>query len=453
MYSPRIQKILKAAKISIGDRISVQDGRKTHEGLLMPSPETSDPESIILKLDNGYNVGVSFGKSTKIAKSRAHEPRAVKEEARFELGKTSREILKLKFDPKKPLVTLIATGGTISSRVDYKTGGVKTIENPQDFLHNVPELVDMANIRLTSPFAKMSEDMNYTDWVELAKAVARELNTGAKGVIVTHGTDWLHYTSAVLSFFLRNLTKPVVVVGAQRSSDRGSSDAGMNLLCAVHTALSDMAEVGICMHASIMDDYCLFMRGTKVRKMDTQRRDAFRPVNDLPLARVYPSGKIEKLKKDVRIRSEGKVESDTKFEPRIAIIKPYPGSDPSVIDYHVSKGVKGFVVEGSGLGHVPTNGKGEWISTIKKHVKDGIPFVVTPQTIYGRINPNVYTNLRVLYHEAKAIPGEDMLTETAFVKLGWVLGHTKDPEKVREMMLTNYAGEISERTLPETFLY
>ncbi len=453
MYSAKIRNALKTRKISIGDRITLQDGRKTYEGLLMPSPETSNPDSLILKLDNGYNVGVSFGKGIKIAKSRAHEPRAVKEEAKFELGKTSKEILKLRFDSKKPLITLIATGGTISSRVDYKTGGVKTIENPQDFLHNVPELVDVANIKLTSPFAKMSEDMNHADWIELAKLVAKELNAGARGVIVTHGTDWLHYTSAALSFFLKNLTKPVVVVGAQRSSDRGSSDAGMNLLCATHAALSDIAEVGICMHASIMDDYCLFMGGTKVRKMDTQRRDAFRPINDMPLARVYPSGKIEKLKNNMRSRSEGKVELDTKFEPKIAIIKPYPGSDPSVIDYQVSKGVKGFVVEGSGLGHVPTNGKGEWISTIKKHVKDGIPFVVTPQTIYGRINPNVYTNLRILYHEAGAIPGEDMLTETAFIKLGWVLGHTKDPKKVREMMLTNYAGEITERTLPETFLY
>ncbi len=453
MYSARIEKALKAGKISIGNRVAVHSGKKTYEGLLMPSPEASDPNSIILKLDNGYNMGIVFGKDTRIAKSRAHEPAAVKEEAKFELGKTAKGILKLKFNPKKPLVTLIATGGTISSRVDYKTGGVKTIENPQDFLHNVPELVDMANMKLTSPFAKMSEDMDHTDWVELAKAAAKELNSGAKGVIVTHGTDWLHYTSAALSFFLKNISKPVVLVGAQRSPDRGSSDAGMNLLCATHTALSDMAEVGICMHASIMDDYCFFMRGTKVRKMDTQRRDAFRPVNDLPLARVYPSGKIEKLKNDIRARSEGKVELDTKFEPRIALIRPYPGSDPSVIDYHVSRGVKGFVVEGSGLGHVPTHGKNEWVSTIRKHVKDGIPFVVTPQTIYGRVNPNVYTNLRILYHEAKAIPGEDMLSETAYVKLGWVLGHTRDLGKVREMMLTNYAGEISERTLPETFLY
>ena len=187
--------------------------------------------------------------------------------------------------------------------------------------------------------------------------------------------------------------------------------------------------------------------------MDTQRRDAFRPINDIPLARVYPSGKIEQLNDSIRQRSAGKVRLDAKFESRIAMLKVYPGSDPSVVDCHVSKGIRGFVIEGTGLGHVPTNGKKEWVSTIKRHTKNGIPFVVTPQTVYGRINPNVYSNLRILYNEAGAIPGEDMLTETAYVKLGWVLGHTKEPEKIREMMLTNYAGEITDRTLAETFLY
>jgi glutamyl-tRNA(Gln) amidotransferase subunit D len=251
---------------------------------------------------------------------------------------------------------------------------------------------------------------------------------------------------------LRNLSKPVVLVGSQRSSDRGSSDAGMNLICAARVAVSDMAEVGICMHGSPDDSYCLFLRGTKVRKMHTSRRDAFRPINDLPLAKVWPDGRIDKINPKQKKRSEGKVELDAKFEPNVAILKVYPGSDPAVIDYYVRKGCKGFVIEGTGLGHVPTFVKKSWTEKIKKH-SEQIPFIVTSQTIYGRVNPDVYTNLRKLFHEAKAIPGEDMLTETAYVKLGWVLGHTTSMEKVREMMLTNYAGEITTRSLPETYLY
>jgi glutamyl-tRNA(Gln) amidotransferase subunit D len=206
------------------------------------------------------------------------------------------------------------------------------------------------------------------------------------------------------------------------------------------------------MHGSPDDTYCLFLRGTKVRKMHTSRRDAFRPINDLPLAKVWPDGRIDKINPEHKKRTDGKVELDTKFEPNIAILKAYPGSDPKVIDYYIRNGYKGFVIEGTGLGHVPTFAKKSWISTIKKH-SESIPFVVAPQTLYGRVNPDVYTNLRILFHEAKAISGEDMLPETAYVKLGWVLGHTSSMEKIREMMLTNYAGEITKRSLPETYLY
>ncbi len=329
------------------------------------------------------------------------------------------------------------------------------MEEPREFLHNVPELGRIVNVKsIQRPFTKMSEDMDYQDWQEIARIVAKRLNAGDKGVIVTHGTDFLHMTAAALSFFLRNLSKPVALVGAQRSSDRGSSDAGMNIICAAHAATSEIAEVGVCMHGRMDDDYCLFSRGTKVRKMDTQRRDAFRPINEYPLARIWPDGKIQIKNRNFRKRDDkGRVELDTKFEPKIALLKALPGADPDVINYYISKGYKGFVIEASGLGHVPTQGKRSWAEVIKKHAKDGIPFVTAPQTIYGRINPNVYTNLRILYRESGAIPGGDMLSETAFIKLGWVLAKTRDLDKVREMMLTNYAGEITKRTMVGTFLY
>ena len=281
--------------------------------------------------------------------------------------------------------------------------------------------------------------------------MARELNK-SNGVIIAHGTDTMHYTSAALSFMLKNLSKPVVMVGSQRSSDRGSSDAFMNMICSAYTSISDIAEVGICMHANSNDNYCHFMRGTKVRKMHSSRRDAFRSINENPLAKVWPNGKIEIMNKNHRKRSDEKVTADVKFEPRIAILKAYPGSEPDALEFLAKKGYVGFVIEGTGLGHVPTLGENSWISSIKKLTRDGIPVVVATQTIYGRVNTNVYSNLRILFHEAKAIPAEDMLTEVAYAKLGWVLGHTQDLEKVRELMMTNIAGEITKRSEIETFL-
>jgi glutamyl-tRNA(Gln) amidotransferase subunit D len=455
MYSRKLDGLFRRKKLRVGSRIRITRAGKAYEGLLMPKTDAGDPDSTVLKLDSGYNIGLKYQPGMRIEKSRGTSPRAVREEKSFELGRISDKFLRLKFDPKKPPISLIATGGTIASRVDYRTGGVHMQMDPREFLHNVPELAGIANLKhIRNPFNKASEDMAYRDWQEIARHVACDLNSGMRGVIVTHGTDFLHFTSAALSFMLRNLHKPVVLVGAQRSSDRGSSDAGMNLICSAVAAVGEIAEVGICMHGESADTFCLFNRGTKVRKMHTSRRDAFRPINDLPLARVYPNGKIEILNKNHNKRNDReRVKPDTKFEPRVALLKAYPGSEPGVIDYLVSRGYRGFVIEAGALGHVPTFARKSWISTIKKHVKDGIPFVTASQTLYGRINPNVYTNLRILYREAGAIPGEDMLPETAYVKLGWVLGHTKSPEKAREMMLTNYAGEMTRRSLPGTYLY
>lgn len=448
-YSKQIQLALK--KFKVGDRISITKNGKNYEGLLMPRAELGDKESIVIKLDSGYNIGIRYGKGTKVEKAAKPEPKEIKEEVKFESGKE--HFKELKFDPNKPAVSLISTGGTIISRVDYKTGGVAALEKPEELLTNIPELKNIVNIKdVLTPFRKMSEDFNYKDWQALAELAARELNRN-EGVIVTHGTDTMHYTSAILSFMLKNLYKPLILVGAQRSADRGSSDAFMNLICSAYASVSEIAEVGVCMHSTIDDHSCQLMRGTKCRKMHSTRRDAFRSINEMPLAKIYPDGKIDILNRNYKKRNnDQKVVADVKFEPKVALLKSYPGSEPEIMEFLVKKGYKGFVIEGTGMGHVPTDAEKSWIPQIKKLIKDGIPVVIAPQTIYGRINTNVYANLRVLYHEAKAIPAEDMMPEVAYLKLGWVLGHTKDLEKVREMMLTNIAGEITGRSEIETFL-
>jgi len=450
-YSPKIRNILNRNKIKVGDRISIVKGKQSYEGLLMPRTETGDTNSIVLKLDSGYNIGICFEGGLKIKKTKKKEPKKVKEEVEFEFGKE--KFKKIKFDSKKPKIGFISTGGTIISRVDYRTGGVIALEKPEELLTNIPELKNIVYMKdVLTPFKKMSEDFNYKDWQKLAQLTAKELNKN-KGVIITHGTDTLHFTSAALSFMLKNLYKPVILVGSQRSSDRGSSDAAMNLICAAYTAISDIAEVGTCMHGSTDDHFCYFIRGTKVRKMHSTRRDAFRSINEKPLAKIYSDGKIDILNKNHKKRDDNKkVIADVKFEPKISLLKAYPGSEPEILEFLVKKGYKGFVIEGTGMGHVPTAAEKSWIPTIKKLIKDGIPVVIAPQTIYGRINTDVYTNLRILFHEAKAIPAEDMLPEIAYVKLGWVLGHTKNMDKIKEMMLTNIAGEITKRTEIETFL-
>jgi glutamyl-tRNA(Gln) amidotransferase subunit D len=410
-----------------------------------------DRSSLVLKLDNGYNIGIKYDKSMLLKK----------------IGPSVRlgtiPSINLKHKAGLPEVSLIATGGTIGTHVDYRTGAVFMCRTPEEIIATTPDLENVVNLKgVHRPFTVASEDLNYTHWQQLAELVAKELNKGRRGVIVTHGTDTLHFTSAALSFMLKNLTKPVAVVGAQRSPDRGSFDGVLNLICGGYfVGHSNIGEVAVVMHGSSSDDFCLAHRGTKVRKMHTSRRDAFRSINDLPLAKIWPDGKIEITNENYRKFEEKNVEADTAFEPKVAIVKFYPGCDPEIIDYYADKDYKGIVIEATGLGHVATGESGtsenemiknlSWLPHIRSAVARGIVVVITSQTLYGRVHPFVYRNLRLLY-EAGAVFGEDMLPETAYIKLGWLLAHEKDPEKVKNLMQTNLVGEISAETDYRSYL-
>jgi len=435
----KVEEFMKKHNLEVGDLIRVvkREGNEllTFEGLVMPPYELSPGETLVIKLDNGYNVGILIDavESVEVLEKAAEKP-----------GMEFREVL-----PKReglPNVTILGTGGTIASRIDYKTGAVHPAFTAEELAKAVPEIFEMANVTPKLVMNILSEDMKPAYWVKIAEEAAKALNSGEDGVVIAHGTDTMGYTASALSFILRNLTKPVVLVGAQRSSDRPSSDSAMNLTCAVRMATSDVAEVMVVMHGETGDTYCLAHRGTKVRKMHTSRRDAFRSINDVPIARVWKD-KTEFLRSDYRRRSEGEVVVDGKMEEKVAILKIYPGVSGELLDFLVDKGYKGVVVEGTGLGHVPQ----DFIPHVQRAVEEGVAVCVTSQCLYGRVNLNVYSNGRKLL-KAGAIPCEDMLPETAYVKLMWVLGHTDDPKEVREMMLTNYAGEITPYTRFDTYL-
>jgi glutamyl-tRNA(Gln) amidotransferase subunit D len=428
-----LQKVSKfsSGKIRVPDEIKVITSSKTYEGRLMPSFEDK-PTTLILKLGNGYNVGVKFSRIKKIELVRRGR-------------KTSFPTRKVKHRKTLPTILLIATGGTIASRVDYETGGVIALSSPEEFLRANPEISNFANLKLLQPFTVMSENMKFSHYTKLAKIISKEIKNH-DGVIITHGTDTLHLTSAAMSFMLRELGKPVAVVGAQRSSDRGSADGVQNLLCAVHYCLSDIAEVSVVMHGSSEDDYCLAIQGAKVRKMHTERRDAFRPINKEPLAKIWPAGEVKIINKDYRKRG-GITKSEQSISNKVALVKAYPNSDPGIIDYYARRGVKGIVIEGTGFGHVPL----DWLPIIRKYRRK-IFFVQTSQCLYGRTNLFVYSPLRKLA-ELGVISGADMLPETAYIKLAWVLGQTSKREEVEQLMLNNLAGEINKKSFYETFLY
>ena len=432
-----------------GDLVEVHLTKTIYEGTLLESPETG---TVLLKLGTGYNLG--FNKKDvleiKVKKRYKEESAPLGVPQKSELGG------KIKKDSKKPNIVMIITGGTIASRYDSKTGAVKWLDSPENLFKFYPELFDKVNVsKVEIPFMKGSENMDFKDWQKIAKVAEKYLNdSNIKGIIITHGTDTLHYTSAALSFFLGKINKPVILTYAQRSIDRASSDANLNLQCSALAAISDIAEVMLVGHANSDDEFCYALRGTKVRKMHSSRRDAFKAINTKPLAKIYPAllsvpqtaeyrgNRIEIISK-YNVRNKDKIKLDLKFEEKVALLKFYPGQNPSILDYYVKNKYKGIILEMTGLGHVATKeSRNSWTQKLKQAINQGLVICATPQTIYGRLDPLVYSTGREL-EKTGIIYLEDMLSETALVKLGFVLGH---PEwNVKKKMLENISGEFNKR--------
>ncbi|MEM4482016.1 MAG: Glu-tRNA(Gln) amidotransferase subunit GatD [Desulfurococcaceae archaeon] len=433
-YMGEVATLLEAKGIRPGDRVSIKtrDGGVL-QGLLMPRPFLYGGSSIIIiKLDSGYNVGIKLDKieSIELVKRAGEKPKLEKSKKQPKLS--------------SPRVALISTGGTIASRVDYETGAVTPTLTPEEIVEWIPELEDVALITAREAFSIFSEDMTPQLWGLIAKEVYKEVKSGVNGVVVAHGTDTMSFSASALAFAIQNKPVPIVFVGAQRSSDRPSTDAASNLIAAVLVATkAPFAESVISMHGLTSDEYALVHRGVKVRKMHTSRRDAFQSINDMPLAAVnIAKQEIKVIGTIYEHRDESKEPNlIDNFDDRVALVKTYPGIQQEIVDFLVDKGFHGIVIEGTGLGHAPN----KLVESIKRATEQGIPVVMTSQCIFGRVNLNVYSTGRYLL-EVGVIPASDMLSETAFVKLSWILGSiTRNVDEIRELFLKNMVGEINER--------
>ena len=432
MYSDKLQSILKKKKIDVGDEVEIDSSKGKFSGLLMPRTAGA-PDILVLKLQNGYNIGIdSKGTEVRLLKkgeTKKHPPIS---------------------HPSRGEIAILGCGGTIASRVEYKTGAVFPAISADELRAAFPELDTVSTIHSRELFELFSDDMTILHWKKLAEAVGAEIKDGAKGVVVMHGTDTLSYTSAALSFMLQHLPVPVVIVGSQRSSDRPSSDNRINLMNAVFAAKQDFAQVGVCMHAGTSDDVCHLHPGTKVRKMHSSRRDAFKSINSKPLAILdYRANRFEQLL-EIRKRGDGgSLKLNTKMSDNVAMAYVHPGIRPELISKLDS--YDGVVLIATGLGHIPTNPFNDKsakpiLPAVRQLIASGIPIVIAPQTIYGRLDLNVYTNGRLLKEAGAIGDGADWTPECAYVKLCHVLGQTKDMKKVKETMEKNIAGEISERS-------
>ncbi|MCF8303435.1 MAG: Glu-tRNA(Gln) amidotransferase subunit GatD [Bacteroidales bacterium] len=428
-YKGHALETLKKYNVRVWGQTEVDTTRGKFYGTVLPRSENDDDKHIVMKIETGYNIGLDVETITGMKETGYKKANYKIPEQEFPYSKD------------KPNVKLFGTGGTIASRLDYRTGAVIPAFSPGELYGAVPELADVCNLTTEKLFAVFSENMGPEQYKKLAVAIGKEIENGIEGIIIGHGTDTLHHTGAALTFMVQNPPVPIVLVGSQRSSDRPSSDAALNLIHAAKAAgHSDIAEVMVSMFGPTSDEYGLLHKGTRVRKMHSSYRSTFRTIGDTPLAMIDRDN-IRHIKKDYNHRrKDHKVKILPYFDDRVTMLYYYPGMKPDTLDSLVDAGYKGIVFVGTGLGHVNK----ELYPAIERAQKKGVHMYMTLQTIWGYVHMFVYDTGRDMMAKG-IIPAGNMLPEVAFIKLGWALGQTDDPEEVKKLMLTPINDEITPR--------
>ena len=423
-YEKKSLTFLKDNKVKVGDSVKIL-ADLTYSGILMPRYESSDDEHLVLKLKIGYNVGLEISKIKKI-------------ELVSEKESKKETVQKIEKNESLPKILLLSTGGTIASKVDYRTGGVTPALSAVELNASVPELAEIANVDAEVLFSEYSENLMPEHWKKIAERLDSLVNSEYQGIIIAHGTDTMQYTASFLSFALSGYPIPIALVGSQRSSDRPSSDAALNLISAANFVVNCNAKgVFVVMHSNESDDTISCHLGTRVRKNHTSKRGAFQTIGGDPEFLVV-NKKIENNLKKKFFKNED-YKPRIKLDTHVALIKYYPGYDPQLIDDIIEAGCKAIIFEGTGLGHI---GKTMY-DYVKKANEKGLFLGMTSQCIDGRVSMNVYESGRDLV-ELGITPLSDIIPETALVKAMWALGNSKNSEEMKKLMLENIASEFSD---------
>ena len=422
-YTGRSLEFLKSNHVEVGDSVKIESDL-TYSGIIMPRYEHSDDMHIVLKLNNGYNVGLELERIQKVEKLEVSQKIIEKKKT-------------LPVNPSLPKILLLSTGGTIASKVDYRTGAVTPILSAEELNSSVPELSEIANIDTKVLFSEYSENIMPNHWLEIANQLFEFSKSNYSGIIIAHGTDTMHYTSSFLSFALAGYPIPIVLVGSQRSSDRASSDAALNLIGAAKFIVECKKNgVYVVMHNDESDTSIACHFGTRVRKNHTSKRSAFQTIGDEP-SYIITDTKIQSNTKNDFFKIK-KFVPKIKLDTKVALVKYYPGYDPNLLGKIIDMGFRAVIFEGTGLGHI---GKTMY-DEVKRAKEKGVFLGMTSQCVDGRISMTVYESGRDLL-DLGIIPLENMIPEVALVKTMWALGQSQDNEEIKKILLENIASEIT----------
>ena len=414
---------LKTNEILVGDSVKVF-ADITYSGIVMPRYEHSDDKHIVLKLKSGYNIGLEIEKIEKIEKN-PHVEKNIQQ---------NKEIQK---NQSLPSILLLSTGGTIASKIDYRTGAVTPVLTAEELNSSVPELSKIANIDTKVLFSEYSENIMPKHWLKIAETIKEYSESDYSGIIIAHGTDTMHYTSSYLSFSLAGFPIPITLVGSQRSSDRASSDAALNLIGAVKFLIESKTNgIYIAMHQDENDETIACHIGTRVRKNHTSKRGAFQTVGNDP-AFLIVNNEIHKNMK-TPFFTINEFNPKIKINEKVALVKYHPGYNPDLLKNIIDLGCKAIIFEGTGLGHIGEN----MYPVVKIANEKGIFMGMTSQCIDGRVRMTVYESGRDLLNLG-IIPLENMIPEIALVKAMWVTGNTEKCDEIKENMLNQIASEFT----------
>ncbi|WP_457742330.1 asparaginase [Thermococcus sp.] len=323
-------------------------------------------------------------------------------------------------------ILIIGTGGTIASARTEKGYKAKlTIE----------EILKLAGIEGNGVEIETKNVLNLDstliqpeDWVTIGEAVFESLGN-YDGIVITHGTDTLAYTSSALSFMLKNVPIPVVLTGSMLPITEPNSDAPRNLKTALTFAMKGFPGI----YVAFMDK---IMLGTRVSKVHSLGLNAFQSINYPDIAYVKGEEVVVRHRPEL---PEGEPSFDPRIDPNVVHIRLTPGLSPGTF-LAVAETVDGIVLEGYGAGGIPYRGR-NLLEAVSKVAREK-PVVMTTQALYGGVDLTRYeVGRRAL--EAGVIPAGDMTKEATLVKLMYALGHTKKLDEVREIMGKNVAGEIN----------
>lgn len=327
----------------------------------------------------------------------------------------------LVFMQDKKRILVVATGGTIASVEDGR--GLTPGLSGDELLAYVPEAASLCHIDVVQPMNIDSTNVRPRDWMRIRNVIV-DVYDSYDGFVVLHGTDTMAYTAAALSYLIQDSPKPIVLTGSQQPMANPFTDAKLNLYQSLLYAVDDSAH-DVCVVFGGMA-----IAGTRARKQRTMSFNAFVSVNYPELALIR-NGRVIRAGRDNKPAADSARFYDALNE-RVFVLKLTPEMGPGIFEL-LKRDYDAVIVETFGIGGIPEHEDASFERAIFDWVDSGRFVVITTQVPEEGCDLGVYKVGRAYLDHPGILIGDDMTTEALVAKTMWVLGQSRDPQRVSEL--------------------